>query len=109
MFELPIVFVRCIRYDKVGYDVRDRKNPEVSYGFVWDHRGASKWVATYPDARRGHERHIPGLANRTMAGLFLYRYNKPVPTGRPETADGGRGAADGRKQSPESLKKNEEQ
>ncbi|MET8342520.1 hypothetical protein [Streptomyces microflavus] len=84
MFELPIVFARCIKYDLRGYDVRDRKDPRVSYGFVWNHRGASKWVATYPDTRPGHERHIPGFANQRMAGLLLYRFNKPELTGRSE-------------------------
>ncbi|MFF8918052.1 hypothetical protein ACF08M_33300 [Streptomyces sp. NPDC015032] len=84
MFELPIKFVRCSAYDRRGYGVRDLKNPEVSYRFVWNHRGTSKWVATYPDPRPGHERHIPGFANRTMAGLFLYRYDQPVLTGRPK-------------------------
>ncbi|WP_329147130.1 hypothetical protein OIU91_16470 [Streptomyces sp. NBC_01456] len=84
MFELPIVFVPCTRYGKVGYDVRDRKAPEVSYGFVWDHLGDSKWVATYPDPRRGYERDVPGFANRRMAGLLLYRFNKPELSGRKE-------------------------
>ncbi|MEV8399291.1 hypothetical protein [Streptomyces niveus] len=84
MFKLPIVFVRCTKYDRPGYDVRDRKNPEVSCGFVWDHRGASKWVATYPDPRRGYERHIPGFANRRMAGLLLYHFDKPGLSGRKE-------------------------
>ncbi|MGW6604833.1 hypothetical protein [Streptomyces sp. NPDC055036] len=84
MFELPIVFAPCIKYDRRGYDVRDRKDPKVSYGFVWDHRGGSKWVATYPDPRSGYERHIPGFANRRMAGLLLYRFNKPELSGRSE-------------------------
>ncbi|MFI1408854.1 hypothetical protein ACH4Y0_02775 [Streptomyces sp. NPDC020707] len=77
-FRLPIKFVACTAYDKPGYDVRDRQNPEVSYGFVWDHRGRSKWVATYPHRRRGYHGDIPGFANRTMAGLFLYRYERPA-------------------------------
>lgn len=82
MVKLPIVFVRCIRYDIRGYDVRDRKNPEVSYGFVWDHRGDSNWVATYPDPKPGYERRIPGFASRRMAGLLLYRFNMPELSGR---------------------------
>ncbi|KOT51140.1 MULTISPECIES: hypothetical protein [Streptomyces] len=84
MFELPIKFVPCDKYGRRGYDVRDRKDPKVSYGFVWDHLGASKWVATYPDSRPGYQRDVPGFANRRMAGLLLYRFNRPELSGRSE-------------------------
>ncbi|OEV10924.1 hypothetical protein AN218_15410 [Streptomyces nanshensis] len=79
---LPIVFVRGDK-GPVGYEVHDRYDRSVSYGFVWDGAQPCHWVAMFPDdSRPGNGGGIPGFASRMTAGLFLYRFNKPVSSGR---------------------------
>ncbi|WP_329142950.1 hypothetical protein OIU91_04555 [Streptomyces sp. NBC_01456] len=64
-----------------GYEIQHRADPLISYGFVWEHISGSNWVAEYlPTLCNGGG--IPGFASRKMAAYFVYRYNKPEPSGR---------------------------
>lgn len=48
---------------------------------MWEHISSSNWVAEYlPTLCNGGG--IPGFASRKMAAYFVYRYNKPEPSGR---------------------------
>lgn len=83
MRNLPIRFVAGVQDQRAGYEVRERREDSTeSLGFVWECSGPWKWVAVYPDTRRGYNRNVPGFATRTMAGLLLYRFKKPEFSGR---------------------------
>jgi len=82
MAALPFKFERRTINYIVGYQVRHPSDPSISYGFVWWHTSGSKWVAEYLPTPDGHGSRIPGFASRLLAAYFLYRYNKPEPSGR---------------------------
>lgn len=83
MKELPFIFVR--NTGDIGDRVVDRADPTIVYGVVWFNRGGPcKWVAEFPGHKPGSGGGVPGLATKTWAGRFLYRYRKPAKTGRPE-------------------------